>query len=311
MPIFFDQFNLVSLRSRSIDYYSDFLNTTLHIKWSFKRYDIRNHLMVYMSCQMEANGITSYGYGDGYTLKTAMVKAFAEAWERWWMHCLIKQIKDKMPVPKSSNGFAAGNTIEMATSKSKEELIERHVFLKAWSEMQDWKKYHNLKQLSKVVKYYLKSNGWDTSFYLLGDEKIGNVLVCFSVNNFYGIVFDSIYFNVDHCEGKLLSSINRSIIVRENKIYKMKGILETQAGPEQHDEFYSDPRNNEAIKFLETPCSSVGLRYGNSEKIETILLARPYKIIPAVAYSYNCDWPDLLWGRQSISGNNKWPHPLA
>jgi hypothetical protein len=79
-----------------------------------------------------------------------------------------------------------------------------------------------------------------------------------------------------------------------------------------HWQFYRNPANMHAFKFLDRECKSKQTSHAleNSDQIVTQLL-HPAGEFPAIAVSYHPDWPPLCWGKQSIQGENQWPHPLA
>lgn len=277
------------------------------IKWNFIQHTERLFPFYFFECEMEAWGRRTSGFSVSNQQGLAAKKSFAEAWERI---CLLEYAKRKvLPLNiHSSNGFAAGDTNAMAIQNSRNELIERAVVLKAWSEAKGWNpaKISSLKNRLLISAMRLK--GWELSFFEL-KSNLGTVQTCLALHSELGAIFDSTFgASVYEGEEKLLSSIIKNTFFQISKNgYQMPEV----AHPEDHRLFYSDARNIEAFDFLYSEnIRDHIIQINNTEATisELIIEAGDF---PAVARTSNAYWPQLTWGLQSITGTNKWPHPLA
>ena len=98
------------------------------INWEFEKFESMNGFTI-IKCHMKSENSQTEGYGTGFSTKNAYIRSFGEAWERLALTTLNKP-KIKF---SSSNGFAAGQTLESAKEAAIAELIERETVQLSWS----------------------------------------------------------------------------------------------------------------------------------------------------------------------------------
>ncbi len=165
-----------------------------------------------VQCTMSGFGLKSVGFSADFTFINASRKALAEAWERlWYERVKSKQIELPFPV-LSSNGFAAGPSMEMAREWSRGELIERALVLHCWHEMSGWKSLLAKQPEVWLFKKYLARDGWSLKLFQLGETEKGSSLAGLAQHETKGSVFDSVYAPPNSCSVRsLLISLLRMI----------------------------------------------------------------------------------------------------
>jgi len=255
-------------------------------------------------CKMQAFGLQTIGYAVDSDNEAALIKSFAEAWERIWFSKLVKQEHG----PKNSNGFAAGSTNEMALENAEQELIERAMLLKAWQTQVGWNKTSLSSFKLKMIQFALWLKGWRLQVFDL-NSNLGQVKCFFASHSDRGLIFDSCFVKTrKESEIKGVYSILKCIALP--KITKMDE-LPAKAKPVDHARFYANPGNLKAIEFLNLQIKKdTTIELENPELINQKLLHEAGEF-PAVALCQHPTWPKLSWGTNSIQGANPWPHPLA
>lgn len=283
------------------------------IAWKFNQIKYWKAPLSFVSCTMNGLGIEAKGFGDSFLTKNSMIQAFAEAWERLWMFFLTKNKLDGFPEVYSSNGLAAGKTSELALIHSRYELIERALFLVAWSYQRGWSAYKIRGAFSKVLSTFLENRRWKTQFYQISNKALGTILVGFAQHCQEGVICDTVFVtqSTKSAEFKLLRSLMRGLL-RKLDWGEVKNFEMPERGrPEDHAIYYSRPENIQAFAFLNSPkCQGGFVELPNNFETVSKLIV-PVSSLPAVAISYNPNWPKLCWGKQCIQGKNPWPHPLA
>lgn len=287
------------------------------ITWSFLTMPLQYAPITLVECKMSGFGISVSGFGDGMLIKGAMIRAFAEAYERLWMLHLGDELNDLFGSKgiTSSNGFAAGPTAESALSNSRGELMERALMIEAWQSMRGWNRYSLTSALSKALAAVLEFHGWKIQTFHLREKDLGSALVGIARHPQHGATFDSKWIPANQTAKQVELKLLRSIlkIVRKKPVHSSEHSDFPEKGiPNDQARFYSDLSHcAQAFSFLEN----------SSDQNEVITLSEPEKIIsklvieatlfPAVAVSAHHNWTPLTWGKQSIRGKNPWPHPLA
>lgn len=301
-------------RKELTPFYNPFSKKEENVEWHFSILPSKKIPLRFVRCDMKGMGVTSSGFGDSIFLKTSMVQAFAEAWERLWMHFLCIHELPSLPAIKSSNGFAAGQTVEQALKNSKSELIERAMLLEGWQNKTGWQCATLTDWKARLMRIYVGARGWKTSFYKLEDGHLGSVLVGFGEHSDLGLVCDAVFIGFNNQkigELKLMRSLLRCEIDDNRTNTSTEWIFPEIGNPADQHRFYRDPANKKAIDFL--PLEQTITDTLNMPKIDSITskLIIGVTQFPPVAVSFNPSWPQLVWGRQSIQGKNPWPHPLA
>lgn len=294
--------------------------TSADLKHRFFKIPMHGYPIIAYQCKMSAFSNVAYGYGDGFNPKLAQAKAFNEAFERliFFMNSRALAEKNGLRVI-SSNGLAAAKSRELAIKLASNELIERHMLLSAWCSMQGWHKHEPKSVVARLLKSFYARKGWSILFYTIKSRCLKEVLCVVLKHSDHGVIFDSDYIDgneVRKSENKLILSATRMIVsFLENK--KMNqfsrlniNCLNEEAKPFDHFAFYSNPKNADALNFLETSVNNSQIEILEIDKITTKLLFKSDDL-PHVAMAENPAWPKISWGRQSISGINPWPHPLA
>ena len=283
-------------------------------EWQFE--NIKTGLPIsFTICKMTALGISVSGYGDSVFLKSAMVQSFAEAWERLWMLYLKKNGPERFSNVSSSNGFAAGASLTDATNASKEELIDRAILMNAWEKQTGWKP-HRLKGVrSRGLASLMLSRGWDLRFYKISDSSLGAILVGLGVHKTNGAIFDSCFLSPKKKETALEIKVVRSLL-KSMSFHAVLGNDPNWRFPEEGDPmdhwiFYKNPDHQKAFHFLQQDVAAEGIIELSRPELITTEAVFQERGFPVVAVSRHPDWPSLRWGKNSISGINPWPHPLA
>ncbi len=277
------------------------------ISWRFSKYSDRLFPFPFYECRMTGWGMESFGFGVSRNETQAVQKSFGEAWERLWLNKLASEdvVRDQI---KTSNGFAAGRTDQMALINSKNELIERAVMMKAWSEKTGWVRTKPRSVGNRFLVWGLRLKGWQTSLFDI-KSNLGQVKACLIQHSRLGSIFDTSFVSDETTvEEKLLLSVIKNSYFQNPKD---NFDLPENGGPDDHRDFYSVPKNNDAFVFLKGHgvCEAT-VKFSNEDRIKSKLVVCAGDF-PAVAYSSNASWPAFCWGRHSIGGTNPWPHPLA
>lgn len=300
------------------------------VTWKFAMYPRFRMPFYLFSCRINAWGISAVGCASSITREDAAKKSFAEAWERLWMKTISQTSPSCAPLQRaqsaihlSSNGFAAGETSEMARKNARFELVERAILLQAWQNMQGWQRRSAKGTRSKLIEIAMAARGWKTFLFNL-KSNCGDAMACLLLNSKLGALFDvTLCEDPIEAEYRLFNSVITSSFARKKN--GLRNTLPFRGGPRDHFSFYSNPSNLPAFDFLtktkisKSCCLKRDRNAINSTSI--IQLPDPEKIVtqelvsaglfPAVARSFNPEWPELSWGSISIKGLNQWPHPLA
>ena len=274
------------------------------IGWDFTRYTSAFMPFCFFECKMTAFGLVDFGYGCAWSESLAAEKAFSEAWERIW----ITQQNAKSSEKVNSNGFAAGWTTADAVRASRDELTERAILIQAWREQKGWQASRCYSSRGASLLIALRLKGWKSEFFNICSD-VGNVRACLLRHKKHGAIFDA-------AAGSSLNLIDQKLALSVSKNAFLSGVrpiseLPIVGGPEHHHQFYANAENLAAFQFLRgLNLKTEKVWLGNSDAIETKVIVDSSNM-PAVSYSTNKYWPELSWGRQSIKGNNLWPHPLA
>lgn len=284
------------------------------IQWNFQSIDTDFPLFSCVRCEMTGFGLKEAGYGDGMLLKTATIKAFAEAWERLILsHSRKNGVLADLRV-SSSNGFAAGPTTEAATRNATNELLERHLFLDAWQSQQGWQPYLIKGALNSFLVHHLVRRRWDTRFFRITSGAGSTVLAGISQHKKFGTVFDSHLIEntrPNMTSRKLILSLVRASLLQEECDIGDSFELPEAGKPQDHARYYRHPKSQPAFDFLTTQKDTTdSILLKNLQEIKTLSIL-PVTQFPAVSYAYNPHWAPLNWGKQSIHGVNPFPHPLA
>jgi hypothetical protein len=265
----------------------------------------------FFKCELDDGVDKAVGYGHSFLSRRAARKAHSEAWERLY----FQKLKTKNLQVTSTNGFAAHSNTKEAIEISQQELLERYILLKAWSEKKGWRSYQSTSTFSRVLELQFARKGWKVKFYSIyaqTDKSMFCILTALAQNEKHGTVFDCAFLNYKKpksIELKILQSLAKNICYIETFPPDPNFNFKNSTEPTSHSEFYRDPKNNEAFAFLEQDSAEV-LNIDHYDKIESEIL-HDLPNSPKVVRSSNTFWPKLTWGINSISGINPYPHPLA
>ncbi|OFZ11898.1 MAG: hypothetical protein A2Z20_03110 [Bdellovibrionales bacterium RBG_16_40_8] len=287
------------------------------IVWEITERTLQGLPMTFSKCDMHDFGHSVSGTGEALFLKSAAIKAFAEAWERLW----VMRIGSTDVLPeykiKSSNGFAAARTLTEAKLKSRDELIERAALLKAWSTPTAWQQINPVGFIAKALVHCLNRTDWTTSFYEVRIANGGSLFCGLLRSTKFGAIFDCLYksestINIAAIFSKLTRSLARSINTQINRTVEDTWVLPTVGKPEDHGAFYTKVENLSAFDFLDKSPrrTSAPIALDDFNRIRSIKVIDTSGF-PAVAFSHNDAWPPFQWGKQTITKENPWPHPLA
>lgn len=282
---------------------------THKIEWHFSKISTSYFPVQIYECRISGFGFTASGYGTSSVADDALIKSFAEAWERLWF-IRLRRIDENFKGIFSSNGFASGSSNNMALENARQELIERSVLLKAWQSKSGWKKTRSGKLRHKFILFALGLLGWRVNFFSLSHSP--EVSAILGRHQEKGAVFDTSFDSNNACvHEKLLNSLIKSIALRID--IPSNYTLPVNGDPDDHNYFYCDPKNLAAFDFLDTAQrdqEEANISLSDFDKIVSTLLV-PSSNFPAVAFAFHPEWPVLDWGQSSIHGENQWPHPLA
>ncbi len=275
------------------------------ITWQLKSFSESTFPLNFIECKMQRLEQISLGYAVESSQDLAVKKSFAEAWERL---CFSNIYSENNLEFRNTSGFAAGDSLAMASKNAKEELIERAVFLTAWQSQSGWRKVNFSKLKTRYLKFALSLKGWKLDLYdLKSSEGIVKCLVARHKDR--GLVFDSAFCeNSFSTELKLLNSVLKNIFLPSvNPINK----LTENSRPIDHAKFYASPEHLKSLDFLSLDLNAgVVFKLENPELLETNVIYDEEDFPTVVACSHPT-WPKISWGTNSIQGKNPWPHPLA
>ncbi len=290
------------------------LSENLEITWRFSKI-VFGKKFLYMQCKLSCCGQEFFGYGDSFIQKNATIQAFAEAVERFVFSSSKQLFKELFDIKvTSTNGFAAGRTVDEAIYRAYGELVERAVLLKSWQIPNTWVAIQEKNYLLKIAKIVFWFQGWHLQVFSAESLDQDRVFVAFASHKIYGIVFDSVFCDVKKANAslkKLLTSLFKGIFRNQKQNIPKDWHFPVKGEPLDHWKFYRLPENIKAFGFIEA----------SKEKKDFIELPRKdesrafiidiHKELPFVAYCCNANWPHLSWGRCSMSIDQKWPHPLS
>ncbi|MBI4925719.1 MAG: YcaO-like family protein [Bdellovibrio sp.] len=195
------------------------------ITWQLKQISTKLMPISLSLCEIKGLGYSAFGSGESFWLKHAFEKAFAESWERLCLSYLSNHANKKLSEHiSSSNGFAAGRDVKQALKNSREELIERAVFMNAWKHQIGWNPYALHKIQSKMIEKLFNKFEWKFKFFKITDQHLGSVLTGFAFHSSFGCVFDCCYNGEDKIsELKVIRSLGKSIIIQSNAEIKKTG----------------------------------------------------------------------------------------
>lgn len=293
-----------------------------NLSWTFKKIQLKFKWLQFFECEITDGKISSHGYGHSFFIQRACEKALSESIERLY----FKKQQKLDPTIISSNGFAAAPTEKLARQNAIDELIERQILLLAWSSRQGWHRYELRSPLSKVLKSEIEKFGWRLKIFAITAkiETHLTLLCAIAHHEIFGTVFDSNLLHSRVSEIKLLQSIAKSACYAEIFKQRESPILPDIGKPNDHAEFYRNPKNDAAFDFLTKEdlgltahhvpkhklrkAEPIELSGAEETQIETIFDQQTFRY---VARANNKNWIPLNWGRQSIFGKNPFPHPLA
>jgi len=236
---------------------------------------------------------------------SAMTVAFAESWERlWYERIKARQLEVPFPV-LSSNGMAAGPTLDAAVVASRSELIERAVVLSVWATQHGTLLENESSPKALFLRWLLLRRGWTCHVRRIAVEHFGDVLIGFAQHPKKGTVFDSVHVSVADSYNKLLGNLLRMATTEVECLTNLASV----DAPLSHGAFYRDGERNCAFDFLAKREQEL-IKLPTPELLKTFALT-DVSIFPALAISHHPNWPPLRWGTQSIAGANPWPHPIA
>ena len=301
------------LNSGKAFFFRQIENKEYEINWKFTIYNSKSPFSL-VKCEIQGFSVRAQGFGDDIRVDVAFKKGLAEAWERLWMFRLSTLKLNYYPNIKNSNGFASGRTVKEAINSSKNELIERKLFMASWEDFGSWTPYKLKHLFSKLLSTFFKKNGFELHFYKINNN-LGEFIVGCSRKR--GLYFDSIFFDEKYykeSERKLLGSLMRSFWKEE--IFSLDSCvdietLKSSSDMSDHIRFYLNPNNHSVLRDI-----SLSAIDGNKiiirdiEKINTIVVTET-SAFPAVAYSFNPRWQNISWGKDYFENRSvKWPHPL-
>lgn len=265
---------------------------------------------------MTADQKESFGWGDGLTATSALRRAYAEAWERLVIQWISTQVD-----ASSSNGFAAGPNVNLATQAATNEWNERACVLHAWREQRGWNSTTIKNPLARILHRLVLSHGWRVDYYLvqsklnLSETATENTVTCLCGVAFHeelGIVFDSVVQDQSPwaVETKLIRSLIRQISIQTGRIIDLNWHMPFSGHPNDHANYYRNPSRSLAFAFMKQATAKAALTGEiDAPKINFLLPHTP--VVPAVAYVRGSPQDELHWGTQSIRGINSFPHPIA
>ncbi len=249
----------------------------VHVKYSILA---RQSLWVTAEAQLSGSaGGPIVGHGSRLLSSAALRVAFAEAWERFIAKYVAREylitpdsdIEFYAIVPEpagkskkfrpcklapcsSSNGFAAGSTLEIATQKAVAELFERHCVLAVWN--MEYKPVH-LKIMPPFWAAPALSVGWKIYWFNFGTSHSLITVACLAIHEKHGARFDA-------CAAPNTSSAVRStgatvlrMIYHLNES-RLNFDAEWLSGePISHFIYYLDPARLTAFDFIIRPTETI------------------------------------------------------
>jgi hypothetical protein len=276
----------------------------------FSRIRFQHNVLALIRCEVEWDGFQGVGFGDSFSVTRARIKAQGEAWERLW----LSKLAQERNIDLSSNGFAAGKTEIDAKNAARLELIERAALLEVWTKKFRWKLIRVPRLNHTLDQLLLRIWGWNLEiFEILSQDEI-YVLAGLATHPDRGSVFDTCAGR-SHKElmGKVVNSLVRQVLLNaaqtEPKHLTVESLPE-RATPADHASFYANPAHNIAFERIRRSDHLPASRLVRLDDIQIQTLPPPPGA-PCVARATHPDWPQLTWGKQSIQGDNPYPHPLA
>lgn len=291
---------------------------SLSLKWTFstpKKFSMFSIKPTIVSCKMSTGSFETHGTGESLSLRSAIIRAFAESWERIWLKFVAQGMVPGVEGAATSNGFAAGPSDSSALDRARGEIIERAVMLEAWRNMSGWQPLRSLSLVEHVLVSNVERQGWKVQCFLLRSDYRHVVLAVLATSPKFGAVFDCVYGGIDKprraAQRRLITSLGRMTAFAESSVALDDKALPDVGCPADHREFYRKPENLQAFAFLDNPASASGIQNIPQLSSVVVRLLHPAGRFPAVAAAWQRDLPQLNWGSLSIGGKNRWPHPLA
>jgi hypothetical protein len=235
-------------------------------------------------------GEQAVGYGTALLEEDAIKKARGEAWERLYLQRLARERTNIL----SSNGFAAGKTLNQAQSAARLELIERAVLLEAWRSQSGWKEA-KLSFSAHLLAACFNALGWKVRVFELLHQGEFRVHAGLAEHPIYGATFDtSATLGRDSGTDKVLKSLLRQISLTQFQSERKmtRETLPAHGKPQDHALFYSNPANRIAFSFLESDGAKIPLPFTGIDLIQIEQLPTPPGA-PFVARATHPDWPAL------------------
>jgi hypothetical protein len=159
----------------------------------------------------------------------------------------------------------------------------------------------------------LVQRGWRVDVFTLAAPG-GVVLAALGRHAEAGAIFDSKFVaegdETKRSESGLLRSLLRSAAVQSAASIDRDWQLPEYGVPQDHLQFYRDPKHLEAFAFLDQTPSLTSAEAPSAAGLVSEVICG-VESLPAVAYARHDEWSALIWGRASARGGNPWPHPLA
>ena len=294
---------------------SPFDGSRVSISWSVNSAPAPRLPISIVECRIAGLGREVHGFGDHLLFSASLTQAYAEAWERFW-YLEARARQEPQSRARSSNGFASGATEAEAADSARAELIERSVLLAAWDSRRGWARAQVCGLLNRVRLAAIERFGWKAAFFRLTESVLGEVHCGLATRGRAGgALFDACYrrphMSGSDVQGKLLRSLLRSAAVFDKRP-RTAAPLPPSGGPSSHADFYLDPENMAAFRFLDDgPRQDFRVDLGSYDLVATRTIVN-IPGYPVVAMAENPAWPLLSWGKESLKmGGNPWPHPLA
>lgn len=293
------------------------------ISWNFEQTELKHSPITIVSCKMThyekgLKTLESEGTSVALSAKKAFHLAFCEAWERLVFYHFLQTPLSPAYAKKSSNGYAAGSDPGMALRLARSELIERFLLLTSWHEQKAWRPYRLRSYRTRLLQAVLTQKPWMIEWYDVEGGELGKLIIGLAIHQSIGAIICECTLYLSHeSEQKillgLLAKIAQFPLETFHESYRLEHIPDT-VDPYYHHLFYLQGQNRRAFDWITSAPSwsqsELIIMSEQGHRIQTQTLCRP-KNLPAVAVAYHPQWEELSWGRSSIKGKNKWPHPLA
>ena len=280
------------------------------VKTDFSLVKFSHNLFSLVRCEVSWGGHMGIGYGDSLLRSSARAKAHGEAWERLWLAKLSQEQEGSL----SSNGFAAGKTESDAHHAARMELIERAALLEAWREPRRWGSVRIHLSYSPLKASLIRFFGWSIEIFQILNQEGIYVLAGLCTHPTKGAVFDtSAGTSYQALSKKIMSSLLRQVLLSSAKTSQSPKTMESlphRGEPADHASFYLEPAHLLAFEKIRNSEHLASCTLAGMNKIQIQTLPTPPGA-PFVARATHPDWPQLTWGKQSIQGENPYPHPLA